>query len=233
MPHEFLESGQGNAGTNHVCAESMAEAMGIGQRGARGEAMVAEQRPESGGGEGQAAMRALPTDKEGLATGDGPLHEQVFLQHRDHFVGQRQQTRAATLAKDVKLGHGWMEAREWEGEEFRPAQSVEQHQTNNGQIAEGAETVPELADLLGRERLDDAMLLLQPQAARDDTARSAITEGGSLGIAALEMELAAGDLLVIVKAIEALDDDEAAIDGLGRRWKGLVELVTDIILKGG
>ena len=168
--------------------------------------------------------------EQGWMTGEGrPFQEQVFLQHRDDFGGQRQQTRAATLAQHAELGGGGIEVVQLERQNFTTAQSIEHHTTHDGQIAESVKAAPELSDLLGRKGLHETALLLEPQAAGDDAARPAVAERGSLGIDALEVNLAGGPVPAVVMAIEALDDDEAAIDGLGRRRRWLVGLVADII----
>jgi hypothetical protein len=70
------------------------------------------------------------------------------------------------------LGYLQVHGDTFPGDDGRTA-PVEQHQTNNGESPEGAEAAPELSHLRGGERLDETVLLLEPQAAGDDAPRPA------------------------------------------------------------
>ena len=176
-------------------------------------------------------MRAFQTDEQRGTAGGWPFQEQVLLQCRDEFVGQWQQPGAAALAHHAQVRFGGLEVIELEAQDFTTAQTVEQHQAHDGEIAESVEAAPEARNLLGGKGLDEATRLLESQSAADDAAWAAVAECRSLRIATLEMRVTGRDLLALMKTIEPLDDDETAIDGFwGRRWS-LVQLVADIILE--
>jgi hypothetical protein len=59
----------------------------------------------------------------------------------------------------VQTGFGKREVLQLQREDFAGAQAVEQHQSNDRQIAELSEASPELSDLLGRERDNDTAWL--------------------------------------------------------------------------
>ena len=52
MSHELLERGQGDSGPNHIGSKGVSKAVGIGLQDPAAYAMMAEQRAESGHGQG-------------------------------------------------------------------------------------------------------------------------------------------------------------------------------------
>src|ERR1700722_11530595 len=93
--------------------------------------------------------------------------------------------------------------------------------------------VPERGDLLGGERHNNAPGLLQAQPQRYRATWPPVAERGSLRISALEVGLAGGNLCPQVESIQAMQDDQAVIYGLGRGLRLLVELIANVIEQRG
>src|SRR6516225_2435398 len=64
MPHELLKSGQRNAGSHHVRATGVSQAMGVGGGDLATQAMITKQRAESGGTQGLSAAAAFQANKQ-------------------------------------------------------------------------------------------------------------------------------------------------------------------------
>jgi len=108
------------------------------------------------------------------------------------------------------------------------AQAVLQHESDHGEIAEGAKAIPEAGDLVSGKGHDHAARLLQSQIGRNLGLPAAEAERRARDIPALKEGLA-GNLLCVMEAIQAAQHAQAVIDGL-RRGRGLLlELVTDIL----
>ena len=152
--------GQGDTVAHHIRSEGMPKPMGIGLRDLGGQAMVTEQRAQSGWGEGQSAMAAFQTDEQRRGVGQRPFQMQILFQHGADFFGQRQDALLVSFAQHAHLRVGQLQVGELESEDFTGAQAIEQHQAHQGEIAEGTKAVPELADLFGGEGDDDAPGLL-------------------------------------------------------------------------
>jgi hypothetical protein len=113
------------------------------------------------------------------------------------------------------------------------AQTIEEHQAHESQIAISTETLPELRDFFRRERHDDPPILFEAEALGDGGAEPAIAERGPLGIAALEMHFASGNSLPRVEAIAAAHCAQAMIHGLRCGFGLLLKLMTNIVNQRG
>ena len=118
-------------------------------------------------------------------------------------------------------------------QDFAGTQAVEQHQAHHGEIAEGAKAGPEPGDLLGRQRLDNAPRLLEAETEGDSAVGTAVAERAARRIGALEMGMAAGDLLSEVESIQATNHRQAMIYGLRSGLGLLVQLMADIVQQRG
>ena len=147
-------------------------------------------------------------------------------------MGQRQHTRFIPFADNSNLRISELKIFHLEREGFTGTQAIQQHQTHQSEIAKRMKAVPERGDLLGGERHNNSLGLLQAQPQRYGATWPAVTERGSLRISALEVGLAGGNLCAQVESIQAMQDDQAVIYGLGRGLRLLVELIADVIEQG-
>ena len=152
MSHQMLQSGYRDAGAHHFRAKGMAEPMWVGVRNLASEAMMAKQRAESGRSHSPPALAALEGNEQERGVGKRPFQPQILFQNPDHFLGQRQKAFLVAFPEDSHLGIGQLEIVELKSQDFARAHPIEQHQTHQGQIAEGAKAAPELVDFLCRER---------------------------------------------------------------------------------
>jgi hypothetical protein len=75
--------------------------------------------------------------------------------------------------------------------------------------------------------------VLTPEPPGHGSVRLAIAERGSGLIEALEVELAAGNLLSVMESVQTTQHSQTMIYGLGRGFGLLIQLVTGIIEQGG
>jgi hypothetical protein len=99
-------------------------------------------------------------------------------------------------------------------QDFARTQAVEPHEAHDREIAEGAETGPKPGDLLSRQRLDNAPRLLEAETEGDIAVGTTVADRAASRIGALEMRLAAGDILSEVESIQATNHSQAMISGL-------------------
>src|SRR5450631_1855063 len=125
--------------------------------------MMAEQRTESGGGQGLSALPAFQADEHERGVGERPFQTQIGGERVDQFLRERQEALLVALAKDSYLRTGQLNIFQLESTNFNRTQTVKQHQTHHRQIAKGVEASPELFYLLAGERKDDELGLLQTQ----------------------------------------------------------------------
>ena len=156
MPHQMLQRGQRDSGPRHISAKGMAEPMRIGVRNLAAHAMMAEQRAESGGSHGPATPAAFQGNEQEGRIGERPFQAQIFFDDFDDFRRQRQNAFLVSFAENPHLRRGQLEILELKGQYFAGTQTIEQHQTNKGEIAEGAKAAPELGDFLRRQGYNNA-----------------------------------------------------------------------------
>ena len=77
--------------------------------------------------------------------------------------GQGHETLLMTLAENFKPSFGEREILQLELKHFAGAQAVEQHQSDDGQIAKGAKAFPETGHLLSGKGHDHTARLAQSQ----------------------------------------------------------------------
>jgi hypothetical protein len=119
----------------------------------------------------------------------------------------------AALAQDVEARFGEQEILQLELKDLARAQAVLQHESDNGEIAEGAKAFPEAGDLVCGEGHDHWARLLQSQIGRNLGLPATVAERRASGIPALKKRLA-GNLLCVMEAIQAAQHTQAVIDGL-------------------
>ena len=101
-----------------------------------------------------------------------------------------------------------MQILELEIERFTRAQTIEQQQGDEGEISKRTKALPELGDLFGRKRHNDAPQLFEPEPGGEAAVRAAEAERGFGAIRKLEvvcprrqrmsgMETMAGKLLLL------------------------------------
>ena len=64
VSHQLLESGQGDSGPNHIGSKSVSKPVRIGTRDLTAQAMMAEQRAESGYSQGLSAVAAFQGNEQ-------------------------------------------------------------------------------------------------------------------------------------------------------------------------
>ena len=124
--------------------------MGIGLRDLAAQAVMAEQRAEPGGGHGSPALAAFQGNEQGARVGAGPFQPQIFFEDFDDFRRHGQNALFISFAEDPHLGIGQLEILDLKSQRLAGAQTVEQHQTHQGEIAEGAKAAPELGGRIRR-----------------------------------------------------------------------------------
>ena len=147
----------------------------------------------------------------------GAFQAKIALQHLHDFGRQRHSALFSAFAQDALQGIGQFQILELERQDFARTQAVEQHEAHHGEIAEGAKTCPKPGDLLGRQRLDHAPRLLEAETEGDIAVGTTIADRTASRIGALEMGMAAGDLLSEVESIQATNHRQAMIYGLRSR----------------
>src|SRR6266403_2395803 len=133
------------------------------------------------------------------------------------------------LSRRTQLALGELQVSQLKSQDLAGAQTIEEHQAHESQIAIGAETLPELRDFFRREWHDDPPILFEAEAPGDGGAGPTVAERGPLGIAALEMHFAGRNFLSGVEAKAAAHCTEAMIHGLRCGFGILLELMTNIV----
>ena len=197
------------------------------------QSMMAEQGTKPRCSQGLATLSAFERDEQGGRVGQRTFQAQIMSQDFEDLRGQRQEAFLVSFAVDAHLSVGELQVLQVQGQDLTRAQAVEEHQPDQCEIAVGAEALPELGDFFGGERHDDPPLLFEAKSPSDGGARPAVAEGGSSGVATLEMHLAGGNLLTGMEAIAAAHRTQAMIHGLRAGFGILLELVTNIVHEGG
>ena len=119
--------------------------MGIGMCHLAAQSMMAEQGAKSGGSHGPSTLAAFQRNEEKGGVGERPFQAQIFFEDLDDFRRQRQNAFLVAFAEDSHLRLG-----ELERQHFARAQTIEQHQADQGEIAKGAKATPEVSDFVCR-----------------------------------------------------------------------------------
>jgi hypothetical protein len=175
------------------------------------------------------AVPAFQGDEQGWRVGQRPFQAQVAPEHFEDFRGQRYNAILVSFAKRTQLALGELQVSQLKSQDLAGAQTIEEHQAHESQIAIGAETLPELRDFFRREWHDDPPILFEAEAPGDGGAGPTVAERGPLGIAALEMHFAGRNFLSGVEAKAAAHCTEAMIHGLRCGFGILLELMTNIV----
>src|SRR6516164_4686398 len=229
MAHQPLQGGQGHSGSHHIRAKCVPTPVGISVVDLAAHPMVPEQRSKPDRTHRLAALPAFQANEKGARVGEWTFQEQVAPENLQDFRGQRDKTLLVPFAIDAHLAVGELWVFELQSQDLTGAQAVEEQQADEREIAVGAEALPELGDFFGRERHDDSPILFEAEAYSDDAAGQAVAERRSLGIAALEMLFAGGNLLTGMKAIAAVHRGQTMIHGLWGWLPILLQLVADIV----
>jgi hypothetical protein len=115
----------------------------------------------------------------------------------------------------VEARFGEQEIFQLELQNLARAQAVLQHESDHGEIAEGAKAFPEAGDLVSGEGHDHAARLLQSQIGRNLGLSAVEAERRARGVPALKERLAR-NLLCVMEAIQAAQHAQAVINGLRR-----------------
>ena len=195
--------------------------------------MVPEQRTKPGRTHRLATLLAFQANEKGGCIGERTFQVHITPENLQDFRGQRDMALFVPFAMDAHLAVGELQVFELQSQDLAGAQAIEEHQSDQCEITEGAEALPEFGNVLGRKRHDDPPLLFEPETPGDGVARPAVTERGSLSIAALEMHCADRDLPPSVEAITAPHRTQAMIHRLRCGLGILLELRTDIVDQRG
>src|SRR6516164_9057100 len=201
MAHQLLQGRQGHPGTHHIRSKRVPHAVGISVMDLTAQSMMAEQGTKPRCSQGLATLAAFERDEQGGRVGQRTFQAQIMSQDFEDLRGQRQEAFLVSFAVDAHLSVGELQVLQFQGQDLTRAQAVEEHQPDQCEIAVGAEALPELGDFFGGERHDDPPLLFEAKSPSDGGARPAVAEGGSSGVATLEMHLAGGNLLTGMEAI--------------------------------
>src|SRR5215831_6706122 len=129
----------------------VAEAMGLGFVDAGGPAMMPEQRAQTGRGHASGAGAALQGNEQRGRWDIGSLQPEVVIQKLDGFGSQGQQPGLVSLATDTDLRLREQHVVAVESDHLPRAQTLQQHQSDDGQVARGAKARPESRDFVYRE----------------------------------------------------------------------------------
>ena len=129
--------------------------MRIGVRDLAAHTVMAEQRAESSGSHGPPALAAFQRNEPGAGVGARPFQPQIFLEDLDDLGGQWQSAFFVSFAADPHLGIGQLKRLELKSQDLAGAQTIEQHEAHQGEIAEGAKAAPEPGDCVCPERHND------------------------------------------------------------------------------
>src|SRR6516164_3453198 len=133
---------------------------------------------------------------------------QVVFEDLKSVGGQGHEAFLPSLAEDMETSFGEGQVLQLELEDFARAQAVEQHQSYDPQVAEGAKAFPETSHLVGGQGDDHTARLPQSQLGSDLRLPTAIAERGACGVPALKLRFP-GNLLSVMEAIEAAHHAQA------------------------
>ncbi len=94
--------------------------------------MMAEQRAEPNGRHGPTPAAAFQGNEQGGGVGERSFQAQIFFQDLDNFLRQRQDALLVSFAEHPHLRFGQLEILELQSQNFTGAQSVQQHQADQG-----------------------------------------------------------------------------------------------------
>src|SRR6516225_7904040 len=126
--------------------------MWVGERDAGGLAMITKQGPYSGGCHALAACGAFQRDEQRGGTGVGPLQPEIVIEELNGLWRQWKEPKLVAFAANAELAFGKQQVIAIQGQNFRGAQSLHEHQTDNREIASQTETGPEPRHLIDRQR---------------------------------------------------------------------------------
>jgi hypothetical protein len=159
MTHQVHESGQGDSGAHHVSSKGVAETMRVGLWDLTAQTMVTEQRAEPSWSHGLSATAPFQGNKQGGRISQRSFQPQIVLQDFDGFHWQWQNALLIALAQNAKFRLRQLEILELESQDFMGTQAIQEHQSDQREITEGTEALPELSDLFGREGHNDSARL--------------------------------------------------------------------------
>jgi hypothetical protein len=210
----MLESGQGDAGPDHIRSECMAEPVGIGGADLTAQSMMPEQRAESRRCHGLTTALTFERNEKMRGVGERPFQAEITPEGFQNLAGQWQDTLFPALAQNVQKRIGRFQIFELEGQDLTGTQAIQQHQTDHSKIAERAKAGPELGDLLCSERLDHPAGLPEAESEGDGAMGAAIAERAACRPFALEMGMDGRDLLPVMESVQTTNHRQAMIYGL-------------------
>ena len=106
-----------------------------------------------------------------------------------------------SFAQNPDLCIGELQIFELEIESFLGAESVQPHQSHEGEVPKGAKAAPELGDLFGAERHNHPPWLPEPETGGEDTMGSSVTKRRSPEIEVREVARPCGQRMSGMEAI--------------------------------
>jgi len=108
------------------------------------------------------------------------------------------------------------------------AQTVQQHQCDEAEIAKGAKAAPELSDLLRGKRDNQALRFLEPETGKGGPV-PAVAERATSNVCAHQGGALAENVVFEVETMKTPQCYEAVIDSLRCGLGLLVELISDVV----
>src|SRR5262252_8857318 len=102
MAHQMLESGQRDAGPDHIRSECMSKPVGIGGADLTAQSMMPEQRAESRRCHGLATAPTFEGNEKMRGVGERPFQAKITVEGFQNLAGQWQGTLLLALAQNVQ-----------------------------------------------------------------------------------------------------------------------------------
>src|SRR6266568_1942545 len=231
MPHEAHQGGQRDAGPHHVGAKGMAKPMGMGGQNFGLAAVMTEQGAQPGRGHGLTSTGALEGNEQVRRVGERSFHTQIVLQSPDRIRRQWEDSLLVPFTVHAKLGLTQTKVFQLDSQGLLRAQAIEEHQSNEAEIARGVEAAPKPRDLVRRERHGQVAWPFQSETGGGSPGTT-IAEGAAGQTCGAESG-ARGDFAAVMEAVQAAEYAQAVIDSLRRRLGLVVTLVAEIIEQRG
>ena len=126
----------------------MTKPMWIGEFNSGGSAMMAEEGSQASRCHALPAGRSFQRNEKCSTTGIRPFQPHVMFEQLNGFGSERSEPQLASLAANSQLRFGKQHVIGIECQDLRRPESLQEHQTDYGEVASGAKTRPETSHLI-------------------------------------------------------------------------------------